>query len=197
MQSGLPIIAPASTRFYREISLNWMVPDGAFECRSLQLRVEVDVGGKLETLFGSMSHLRAGGVCAFRHELKSDRRSTMRALASNGFFVEQFVFMISQPHELKALRAATDLRCHAIPRTLRTFRPQLGGYSSTRCPPASRPPLHFRKRKNLKRLSCCGSFIRRLGRSTARSKTPRRCCVIPTSSYARGIATNWWDSAVC
>lgn len=45
----------------------------------------------------------------------------MGAFGSNGRLIEEFVLVICEPHELKALGAATDLRCHDVPRTLRVI----------------------------------------------------------------------------
>lgn len=42
----------------------------------------------------------------------------MRALCPNGFLVKQLVLVVRKPHELEALGAAADLRCHRVPRTL-------------------------------------------------------------------------------
>jgi hypothetical protein len=36
----------------------------------------------------------------------------MRTLRTDGYFVEAFVLIVLQPHQLEALGAATDLRCH-------------------------------------------------------------------------------------
>src|SRR6185436_1340555 len=91
----------------------------------------------------------------------------VRAFCAHRFFIEQFVLAGLQPHELEALGAATDLRCHVFPRTLghagRCIRPPglqkgsergpgfpPGAYSSTRCPPPSRLPLRFPKRRKWK-----------------------------------------------
>ena len=43
----------------------------------------------------------------------------MGALGSNGHLIEKLILVFFQPHELKAFRAGTDLRCHDLPRTLR------------------------------------------------------------------------------
>ena len=65
-----------------------------------------------------MAHLRPGGICTGRDQFESNRRTAMRALASDGFLILDFVLVIFEPHELKTFRAAADLRCHAFPRTL-------------------------------------------------------------------------------
>jgi len=47
----------------------------------------------------------------------------MGTLRSHRLFIEQLVLVLREPHELEALRAATDLRCHHIPRTLGFLAP--------------------------------------------------------------------------
>jgi len=66
-----------------------------------------------------MPHLRASGIRACRDELETNNGAAMGALRAYRFFVKLFELVLFQPHELKALRAATDLRCHRFPRTLR------------------------------------------------------------------------------
>ena len=66
----------------------------------------------------SVAHFRAGRVLPLGDQFEPDRGAAVRAFRSYGFFVEQFEFLGLEPHELKALGAATDLRCHSFPRTL-------------------------------------------------------------------------------
>jgi hypothetical protein len=66
-----------------------------------------------------MAHLRAGGVGAGGHQLEADGRSTVRTFRADRFLVEDVVMVLLQPHQLKTLRAASDLRSHGLPLTLR------------------------------------------------------------------------------
>ncbi len=66
-----------------------------------------------------MPHLRASGIRARCDEIETNNGAAMGALGAYRFFVKLFELVLFQPHELKALRAATDLRCHRFPRTLR------------------------------------------------------------------------------
>ena len=45
----------------------------------------------------------------------------MRAFGSDGRLIDDFILFLCEPHELKALGAAADLRCHDVPRTLRVI----------------------------------------------------------------------------
>ena len=69
--------------------------------------------------FPSVAHFRAGRVRPLGDQFEPNSGTAVRAFRSYGFFVEQFEFLGLEPHELKALGAATDLRCHDVPRTLR------------------------------------------------------------------------------
>lgn len=69
-----------------------------------------------------MSHLGTGSVGAGSHQAKSDRRAAVGAFCPNRFFVEDFVLIFLEPHELKTLRAASHLRSHGLPLTLRFTR---------------------------------------------------------------------------
>ena len=66
----------------------------------------------------SVTHLRARGVFAFRYQFKPHRGPTVRAFCAHGLLIERLVLAGFEPHELEALWAATDLRCHPFPRTL-------------------------------------------------------------------------------
>lgn len=59
-----------------------------------------------------MAHFGTCRVGPLGDEFEANRRSTMRAPPANGCFVEAFVLILLQPHQLEALGAATDLRCH-------------------------------------------------------------------------------------
>ena len=64
------------------------------------------------TAHKSVAHFGACGVGTFRDEFEANRRPTMRAPPANGCFVEAIVLIVLQPHQLEALGAPTDLRCH-------------------------------------------------------------------------------------
>src|SRR5574339_688540 len=66
----------------------------------------------------SVPHLGAGSIGAGTDEPEANRRSAVRTLGAHGFFIEQFVLIFLEPHELETLRAAAYLRCHRFPRTL-------------------------------------------------------------------------------
>jgi hypothetical protein len=73
-------------------------------------------------------HLRAGSVFTFRDKFEANVRTAMGTLRSDRPFVDHLILVLFEPHELEALGAATDLRCHFIPRTLRSIRfPDLRG----------------------------------------------------------------------
>jgi len=57
-----------------------------------------------------VSHLRPRGVRTLRDQLESSRRTAVGAFRADRGFVQQFIFIGFEPHELKALGAATDLR---------------------------------------------------------------------------------------
>lgn len=57
-----------------------------------------------------MTHLRASCVFSLRNQLESDHLAALWALGANGLVIEDFIFLLLQPHELEALGAATDLR---------------------------------------------------------------------------------------
>lgn len=67
-------------------------------------------------------HLRAGSVFTFGDKFEPNVRTTMGTLRSDRPFVDYLILVLFEPHELEALGAATDLRCHCIPRTLRPVR---------------------------------------------------------------------------
>ena len=60
--------------------------------------------------FPSVAHFRAGRVHSLGDQFEPNRGAAVRAFRSDGFFVEQFVLVGLEPHELKAFGAATDLR---------------------------------------------------------------------------------------
>jgi hypothetical protein len=73
-------------------------------------------------------HLRAGSVFTFGDKFEANVRTAMGTLRSDRPFVDYLILVLFEPHELEALGAATDLRCHSIPRTLRPTRfPDLRG----------------------------------------------------------------------
>ena len=73
-------------------------------------------------------HLRAGSVFTFGDKFEANVRTAMGTLRSDRPFVDYLILVLFEPHELEALGAATDLRCHSIPRTLRPIRfPDLRG----------------------------------------------------------------------
>src|SRR5690349_9161558 len=57
-----------------------------------------------ESSSSSVPHFRPRRVGPFGDELEAHGGTAVRALGSNGFFVEEFVFVGFEPHELKALR---------------------------------------------------------------------------------------------
>jgi len=65
-----------------------------------------------------MPHLRTGSRVALRDERETNRRLTVWTFDSNGRLIEEFILAFCEPHELRALGTATDLRCHDVPRTL-------------------------------------------------------------------------------
>ena len=60
--------------------------------------------------FPSVAHFRAGRVRPLGNQFEPNSGTAVRAFRSHGFFVEQFVFIGLEPHELKALWAGSDLR---------------------------------------------------------------------------------------
>ena len=56
-----------------------------------------------------------------RDKRKADFCPAVWALGSNGHLIQALILVLCEPHELKALGAATDLRCHDVPRTLRVI----------------------------------------------------------------------------
>ena len=66
-----------------------------------------------------MPHLRAGGIRARCDQPEANGRAAVRALGPDRFFIHGFVIFFFQPHQLKALRTASDLRSHDLPLTLR------------------------------------------------------------------------------
>jgi hypothetical protein len=66
----------------------------------------------------SMPHLWPGGVVSLGDKREANGRPTVRAFGSNGRLIEDFILALCEPYELRALWAATDLRCHDVPRTL-------------------------------------------------------------------------------
>lgn len=66
-----------------------------------------------------MPHLRAIGIRTSRYKLETNDGAAMGTLGAYRFFVNLLDLFLFQPHELKAFWAATDLRCHRFPRTLR------------------------------------------------------------------------------
>ena len=67
----------------------------------------------------SVSHLWTSSVFPLRDKREPDFCPTVGTLGSNRHLIEKLILLLGQPHELKALGAATDLRCHDVPRTLR------------------------------------------------------------------------------
>ncbi len=66
-----------------------------------------------------MPHLWAGGVGTLGDEAESNCGTAVRTFGADGFFIHEFVVFFPEPHQLKALRTASDLRSHCLPLTLR------------------------------------------------------------------------------
>jgi hypothetical protein len=66
-----------------------------------------------------MSHLWTGRVVALRYKLEANHRSALRTLSADGFLIQLFILVFFEPHQHRALRAGSYLRCHDVPRTLR------------------------------------------------------------------------------
>jgi len=57
-----------------------------------------------------MPHFRAGRIYSLGDQPEPDRRTAVWAFGANGLFVDHFVLVLLEPHELEALGTATDLR---------------------------------------------------------------------------------------
>jgi hypothetical protein len=66
-----------------------------------------------------MPHLWPSGILASRDELETNNGAAMGTGGTYRLFAKLFEIVLFEPHELKAFWAATDLRCHWFPRTLR------------------------------------------------------------------------------
>ncbi len=76
---------------------------------------------------GSVAHFGASRIGSLRNEGKANARPTMWTLGSNSRLIKEFILILCKPHQLSALGAATDLRCHDVPRTLRVIFNALSG----------------------------------------------------------------------
>lgn len=65
-----------------------------------------------------MPHLRACRIRAFGDQFEPNGGAAVGTFGADSALVKRFVLLGFEPHQLEALRAATDLRCHAFPRTL-------------------------------------------------------------------------------
>jgi hypothetical protein len=74
-----------------------------------------------------MSHFWTSSVFPLRDKREADLSPTVGTLGSNGHLIEKLILVLRQPHQLKALGAATDLRCHDVPRTLRIILMSITG----------------------------------------------------------------------
>jgi hypothetical protein len=92
-----------------------MAQDGGCEY-SVELKVlssEIGPNLKLYTqnfAERSVAHLRSSCVRAFGHESEPNGSSAVWTFTPNGLFVEHFVVVLLEPHELEALGTATHLR---------------------------------------------------------------------------------------
>src|SRR5574340_987360 len=71
------------------------------------------------SLARSVSHLGPCGVGTLGHQFEADRRSTVWTFCADRLFVDDVIVILLEPHQLKALRTASHLRCHGLPLTLR------------------------------------------------------------------------------
>ncbi len=62
------------------------------------------------TALKSVAHLWASGVRAFGDKFEANDCVAVRTLSTDRLNVEDFILIGFEPHELKAFRAATDLR---------------------------------------------------------------------------------------
>ena len=66
-----------------------------------------------------MAHLRSGSIRTGGDQLKPDGGATVRTLGTDRLFIDDFVMVLFEPHQLKTLWTASYLRSHGLPLTLR------------------------------------------------------------------------------
>ena len=76
---------------------------------------------------GSVAHFWASRIGSLRNKGEANTRPAVWTFGSNSRLIEEFILICCKPHQLSALGAATDLRCHDVPRTLRVIFKALSG----------------------------------------------------------------------